>query len=144
EPALLGEDGERRGAAALICGDDLLHLRAGPDLPRAGRAPLELRDQRDPRRDQRLLEGTLPAAVGELRLKLGKRDLLAAPPNRLAGRADKLLELGHRASEASLRERSMRSSSTSRARPPPIASRARSTPSRRSSAPPPTTLAAPP
>ena len=66
EPAVLGEDRERGGAATLVRADHLLDGDAGADLPGARRAPLELGDQRQAGANERLLERSRARALAGL------------------------------------------------------------------------------
>ena len=96
EVGLVGEDRERGGAAALV-GADLLGdvVAVGGDLAGAGRAPLELGDQREAGAHQRLVEGPVLAAAGEPRLEVGLRELAAARVHPLPGPGDELLDHSH-------------------------------------------------
>ena len=96
EVRLVGEHRERRRAAALV-GADLGGdgRRVGGDLAGAGRAPLELGDQREPGAHQRLVEGAVLAAAGESRLEVGLRELAATRVDPLPGPGDELLDHSH-------------------------------------------------
>jgi hypothetical protein len=81
--------------AALVGADLLGDGGRGGDLAGAGRAALELRDQREAGAHQRLVEGSALAAAGEPRLEIGLRELAATRVDSLPGPGDELLDHAH-------------------------------------------------
>src|ERR1700709_2692336 len=91
----VGQHRERRGPAALVGADLLGDDRRGRDLTGAGRAALELGDQREAGADQRLVEGPILAAGRQPRLEVGLRELATTGGDALPGSIDELIDYSH-------------------------------------------------
>src|SRR3954452_2640433 len=131
---LLGEHGDRGGAAALVGAHDLLAARALPDRARRRRAPLVLGDHRGAGAHQRLGERAALGLVPRLALELGQAAVGLAPLERVASGRDERFEPWVHAAAPSAAVRFTNRSSTSRAEPSSMASSARRTPASRLSA----------
>ena len=126
EVILLGEHREGRGAAGLVGLRHLGGVAAGTYLPSAGRAALELGDDRQPGALEGAAKRPRLAARGQRRGQLGLGHRGAAAGNALAGGLADLLEDVHRT--ASSCERLTYWPRRPAAAPESIASRARSAP----------------
>src|SRR3954452_9888328 len=91
---LLGEHGDRGGAAALVGAHDLLAARALPDRARRRRAPLVLGDHRGAGAHQRLREWPALGLGAGLARELGQAPLALAALEGVAGGRDERLEPG--------------------------------------------------
>ena len=128
----LGEDAQRRGAAGLVGGHDLLDGDALADRARGRRAALVLRDHADPRLAERLLERARLRTIDDRALEIGERGDLAPAGDLVAGRLHDAFQ--HAQLGASLAVRPTSRSSASAAAPESIAASAARAPVARSPA----------
>jgi hypothetical protein len=95
EVALVGEHRERRRAAALVGAHLGRDGSRGGDIPGAGRAALELGDQREPGPHQGLVERAVLAARGQAGFEVRLRRLAAALLHPFSRHRDQLLDHCH-------------------------------------------------